>query len=379
MDRRQMLQRLGAVTTVAAFAGKAHAKVDGVLPTRLRIGQSLPQTGASSGTGQQIQRGTLAAFSEANRNGGVYGREVELITLDDGYDPPRTVANTRDLIGRGVFALANYMGTPTTVAALPLIKEADIPLIAPFTGSALLRSPSLPQVFNIRASYMNEGGPIVRHLVRYGGKAPRIGMFVQDDLYGQSVEASILSAMSAYGLSPFATARIPRGSSDVGPAVKLLLDKNVSAVATGGTYEPTALLVNGLRNAGSTAVAASVSFVGTSNLAKRLAENCHVAVNEVVPFPISGTKKVVREYQLAMTAAGFDEYTYESLEAYIGARTLLLGLGLCGPYPTRAGLMTSLEGTHDLGDFFLRFKRGDHSGSTFTEMVDVGPNGKLIR
>ena len=379
MDRRHMLQRLAAVTAGAVLPGIARAKVDGVTASRLRIGMSLPLSGMSGGTGLELQRGALAAFGQANRNGGVYGREIEAVTLDDGYDPPRTVANTRDLIGRGVFALANYHGTPTTVAALPLIKEADIPLIAPFTGSSLLRSASLPQVFNIRASYMQEGGPIVSHLVRYGGEQPRIGLFVQDDLYGQSVEASIIAALLARGLAPVAIARIPRGSSDVGPALKLFLNAGVTAVAMGSTYEPSSQLVKQLRQAGSTAVMASVSFVGTSNLTKRLTDSAHVEVNQVMPFPKSGTRRIVREYQAAMTAAGFTDFTYESMEGFCGAVTVLMGLGLCGPYPTRAGLMVSLEGTHDLGDFFLRFKRGDHAGSSFTEMVDVGPNGQFVR
>lgn len=88
---------------------------------------------------------------------------------------------------------------------------------------------------------------------------------------------------------------------------------------------------------------------------------------------------VTRDYQAAMTAAGFADYSYESMEGYVGARTLINGLELCGPYPTRVGLMAALETTHDLGGFFLRFKRGDHEGSSFTELVDVGPNGQLLR
>ena len=379
MDRRQMLQRLGAVTAAAAFAGNTYAKVDGVTTSKLRVGQSIPMTGLSAGTGIELQRGALAALVQANRNGGVYGRELEIVTLDDAYEPARTVANTRDLIGRGVFALAVYMGTPTTVAALPLIKDANMPLIAPFTGSALLRSPTLPQVFNVRASYMQEGVPIVKHLVRYGGEVPRIGLFVQDDLYGQAVEASIVSALRERDLAPVVIARIPRGSSDVRAAAKLFLNNRVTAVAMGSTYEPSALLAKALRDAGSSAVIASVSFVGTSNLTKRLSDDAHIEVCEVMPFPMSGATKVARDYQAAMKAAGFTDFSYESIEAYIGMRVLIEGLTRCGPYPTRQGLMAVLEDTVDVGEFNVRFKRGDHGGSNFTELVDVGPNGKLVR
>ena len=378
MKRRDFMGGLGGLAT-GAFAGRANAKVDGVTSSRLTIGQVLPLSGLSAGLGLGVQRGWLAAFQQANRNGGVYDRELELRTLDDGYDPPRTVANTRDLIDRGVFALGGFVGTPTTVAALPAIKAADMPLIAPVTGSGLLRSPSLPQVFNIRASYLQEGVPIVKHLMRYGGASPAIGLFVQNDLYGQSVETSILSALKERDLAPIAIASIPRGSSDVRAAVKLLVEKGVTAVALGSTYEPSAELVKELRRAGSIAVCASVSFVGTSNLTKRLSADERVSVCEVMPFPMSGTTKVSRDYQSAMKAAGFDDFSYESIEGYVGAMTLILGLLRCGPYPTRAGLMAALESELDLGGFRLRFKRGDHSGSSFTELVDVGPNGNLLR
>ena len=381
MKRRGFMTGLAGLATTS-LAGYAEAKVDGVTSSRLRIGTSLDKSGIAAGVGLHLQRGMLAAFEQTNRAGGVFGREMELVSLDDGYDPPRTVANTRELLGHGVFALGCYMGTPTTVAALPLIKDADIPLIAPFRGSGLLRSPALPQVFNIRASYMQEGGPIVRHLMRYGGDKPKIGLFTQDDLYGQSVEASIVAALKDRGLAPVVIARIPRGSDDVRGAVKLLLDKGVTAVALGSTYQPTAELVRSLHAEGSSAVCASVSFVGTSNLTKKLSasDDAHVGVCEVMPFPFAGTTMVTRDYQAAMKAAGFTEsdYSYESIEGFCGAMTLIKGLFLCGPYPTRSGLMASLEGRHDLGGFYVQFKRGDHAGSNFTEMVDVGPN-TLVR
>ena len=382
MKRRQFLSQAAGATAAAmgtAFANRSSAKAEGLNLSRLRVGQSVALSGMAAGIGIELQRGWLAAFQQVNRSGGVYDRELELISLDDAYDPPRTMANTRELISRGVFVLGGYQGTPTTVAALPAIKDADMPLIAPFSGSGLLRSASLPQIFNVRASYMQEGVPIVKHLMRYGGDTPRIGLFVQDDLYGQSVEASILSALKARELAPIAIARIPRGSADVRSAAKLLLERGASAVAMGSTYEPSAELVKALRQAGSTAVTASVSFVGTSSLTRRLQADAHVGVCQVMPFPMSGTMKVTRDYHLAMAAAGFADYSYESVEGYVGAMTLIDGLRRCGPYPTRAALMAGLETNLDLGGFYLRFKRGDHEGSSFTELVDVGPNGQLLR
>ena len=92
-----------------------------------------------------------------NENGGIHGRKIRIIAYDDSYDPPKCLANTQKLIiDDKVFALFCYVGTPTTVKILPLVEEAQIPLVGMFTGANALRDPFNSWVINVRASYYPE-------------------------------------------------------------------------------------------------------------------------------------------------------------------------------------------------------------------------------
>ena len=137
MQRRRVLSSLGAclgASTLAGVAGSAWAQAAGGSGA-IVLGQSAPFTGPSAQLGLQFNLGAQLYFDQVNASGGVNGRRIELKRLDDGYDPERCVANTRQFIADGVFALFGYVGTPTSLAALPLATEAKLPFFAPFTGA----------------------------------------------------------------------------------------------------------------------------------------------------------------------------------------------------------------------------------------------------
>ena len=119
-----------------------------------------------------------------NARGGVGGRLLELQTLDDGYEPERCADNTRKLIDAGAFALFGYIGTPTSLAALPLATQAKLPFVAPFTGAEALRTPFNRYAFHVRASYFDETAAIVKQVTSLGVK--RIAVFHQNDSYGKA-------------------------------------------------------------------------------------------------------------------------------------------------------------------------------------------------
>jgi ABC-type branched-subunit amino acid transport system substrate-binding protein len=104
-----------------------------------------------------MRQGILAAFEDANRHGGVSGRTLELRSLDDGYEPERTVEATKRIIEEDkVFAIVGAVGTPTSKAGQPIATAAKVPFIGPFTGAEFLRNPYNRYVVNIRASYFQE-------------------------------------------------------------------------------------------------------------------------------------------------------------------------------------------------------------------------------
>src|SRR6266849_3009298 len=123
----------------------------GVTNTSILLGQSAAFSGPAANLGKEMKEGATVYFEFINGQGGVYGRKINLISLDDGYEPDRAVPNTKKLIDENkVFALFGYVGTPTSYAVIPLINEAKIPFFAPFSGAEGLRSPVNKYIFNIR-------------------------------------------------------------------------------------------------------------------------------------------------------------------------------------------------------------------------------------
>src|SRR5258705_1339371 len=177
-----MTRKLLAALALAA-AGAASAQ--GVTDSTILLGQSVALTGPAQQLGLDMQLGATLYFNAVNARGGVNGRKIVLKTLDDGYEPTRAAANTKQLINdERVFALFGYVGTPTSAASLPIFTEARVPFVGPFTGAELLRSPVNPYVFNVRASYFDETEAIVQHLTAMS--IDRIAVFYQNDSYGQA-------------------------------------------------------------------------------------------------------------------------------------------------------------------------------------------------
>src|SRR5262245_30174519 len=107
-----------------------------------------------------MREGILAAFEEANRAGGVNGRKLELKSIDDSYEPEKTIEATNKAIKEDkVFALVGAVGTPTSKAGQPIATAAKVPFIGPFTGAEFLRNPFNRYIVNIRSSYFQETGP----------------------------------------------------------------------------------------------------------------------------------------------------------------------------------------------------------------------------
>src|SRR5688500_1346755 len=144
-----------------AVAPGAQAQPSGVSASAIVIGQSAPLTGANAELGNDIRNGALAYFRKANESGGVHGRRIELVTLDDANQVPQADANTRKLVEEsGVFALFGYASATLSRPALPTVEKNRVPFLAPFTGADPMRVFNR-YVYNMRASYADELEKIV--------------------------------------------------------------------------------------------------------------------------------------------------------------------------------------------------------------------------
>ena len=347
---------------------------------RIVLGQSAPLTGPAAQLGLQMQAGARLVFDAVNLAGGINGMPIELISLDDGYEPDRCRANTEKFIADEVFALFGYVGTPTSLAALPLVNRHRMPFFAPFTGAEALRDPFSRWVFHVRASYFEETALIVRQLTQLG--LNKISVFHQNDSYGRAGLDGVLRALKPLALTPLATSTVERNSTDVAKAVKDLLPGMPQAIVLVSAYASCAAFIRAARKAGYGGLIYNVSFVGTQALSDELGkEALGVVVSQVMPSPFGVATGVVADYQSAAArAAGGQSPNYTALEGFIAARVFSEGLRRMGRL-SRDGLVAALETLQnfDLGGFEVRFGPRKHVGSNFVELSMLTGDGRVKR
>lgn len=345
---------------------------------RLVLGQSAPFTGPAAQLGIQYHSGARLYFDQLNAQGGIGGRSIVIRTLDDGYEPERCAENTRKLLSEDVFALFAYVGTPTSLAALPLATRAQVPFIAPFTGAMALREPLQKNVFHLRASYNDETALIVKQLTHLGLK--KIAVFHQNDAYGQAGLDGVRLALAAQNLKPVATATVERNSVDVAKAVATLAAAAPDAVVQVSAYKSCAAFVRAARKAGYGGLFYNVSFVGTQALAEELGKEAEgVVVSQVVPSPYNAAKGITREFVAAAKKAGNVQVNYSSMEGYLAARLFAEGLKRASK-PTREGLVAGLEslGETAFGGFQVSLSPTRHVASRFVELSMLKGDGRVL-
>ncbi len=348
--------------------------------SRIVLGQSAAFTGPAAQLGIQFYAGAKLWFDQLNDNGGVNGKTVQIKKMDDGYEPERCLANTKSLIDDGVFALFGYIGTPTCLAALPVIKSSQIPFIAPFTGAMGLREPFIKNVFHLRASYNDETALIVRQLTNLGLK--KIAVFYQNDAYGKAGLDGVTLALSKLDLKPVATATVERNTIDVANAVKVLTAAGPDAVVQISAYKSCAAFIRESRKAGFGGTFFNVSFVGTQALADELGKDgAGVVVSQVVPSPYSPTRPIAREFLEVIKKGGSEvQANFSSMEGYLAAKLLTEGLRRAGGGNiSRTDLIRGIEatGNQSFGGFTTQLSSSNHVASSFVELSMLTGDGRV--
>lgn len=258
----------------------------GVLDDRIVFGQSAALEGPAAELGRGMRDGILAAFNEIGQAGGVHGRDLELISYDDGYEPERAIANVLELIDeRGVFAVIGEVGTPTSSAVQPITMDAGVPFLAPFTGAAFLRDPSLENVVNVRASYDQETEAWIAYLVDELGFS-RIAILYQDDSFGWAGLEGVRAALDKRGTELVAEGTYMRNTTAVKRALLNIRKVEPEAVVIVGAYQPSAEFTRIAHSLGLDPLFINISFVGSQALAEELgAAGEGVVVSQVVPCP----------------------------------------------------------------------------------------------
>ena len=380
----QVLKRLVTIGALACSA-LAWAAEPGITDSSITLGMSAPLSGPNGAYGLDMRQTIQSYFEQINKSGGINGRRLELVALDDGYETERTVANSKGLINeKHVFALLAYYGSsPTTEAMNSVFGPARVPLVGTISGAASLREPissnaNSRYMFNVRASYADETDAIVNQLVSLGLK--NIAVFYQNDGFGKSGLDGVTQALKKSNLAPSAVATVERNSVDVGKAVETIAKSTPQAVIMVTLYKPTAAFVKAMKKAGQNPMFMTLSPVGTEQLIQELGPDARgIGISQVVPYPWNDIVPIVREYQRLATKPG--AYSYYGMEAYLMARTMVEGLRKTGKDLTREKLTAALEGLSntDFGGYRVNYSPSTRIGSRHVELTVVGAGGKLLK
>ncbi len=206
----------------------AASAVQGVTDTEIVLGMTAPFSGPSRELGRGMQIALETCFDDVNARGGVAGRKIRLVALDDGYEPDRALANMNLLFDKHkAFAFIGNVGTPTAEKTLPFALGKQMLFFGPFTGAKLVRKdPPDRFVFNYRASYEEETAAILKYLVEIKKIRPdQVAVFAQQDGYGDSGFSGVVKMLRKLGGDPDKLLRVgyARNTVDVADAVKKIV------------------------------------------------------------------------------------------------------------------------------------------------------------
>jgi len=374
MQRRHFL----VAAAGSSLAGGASAET-GISDSEIVFGH----TGILSGPlGAQIKvmlSGAELAFAEAKAQGGVNGRVLRIVSLDDELKPDLAVANCEKLLSEHkVFAFFGCVGSATTAATAKLLLASGAPAFGGYAVADSAREKARGAAYFLRATSGREAQALVQHLTTIG--VSRIAIAVLDNPGGQEARSLVEAALQQHQLKAHVVVSIKGDGSNVGEAAKALAQDLPQAVIMylGGA-------VPGELMKATWALEAHPMFYGMSIVAgevtaKVAGEKARgLAISQIVPYPWGEVEPVAKEYRRLAEKSGVP-VGYYSFEGYLNALALLEALRRTGRDLTRARLHATLRGLKmRLGGMELDFGAGSNTGSHFVELVQVTREGRFVR
>lgn len=372
------IESLARTVMVAALAlgGVAAQAQEGVSKTGIVLGQSVALTGPGSALAVPFHQGAKLYFDRVNAAGGVGGRKIELVTLDDRGNAQLTAANTQKLLDQGVLSLFGFYGSPQVTAAYPMIKDGDVLLFAPMSAADEFRGAMYGNVYSIRPGYSEEAAAITRHAETLGAK--RLAIVHGNDSESLAALDSAQRTMSSLGANVVANA--PMSSGSVANSVDKALASRPESVLVIGDSNSAANAVRDIRAKGFRGPIYGFSNTGESLLAEELgAVGAGVVVVRVVPKSDSAKVAVVRDLLADAQAAKLGKPNVYMLEGYIAARVYIEALRRVPRDLNRARLKKAIEGLEDVnvGGFRAHFTEDDRVGSRMVELSLIDSQGRV--
>ncbi|MFC5474265.1 ABC transporter substrate-binding protein [Paraherbaspirillum soli] len=352
---------------------------EGVTATEIKLGQSTYLTGAMAELGNDFKVGAELYFNEVNQAGGVFGRRIQLTTLDDAYDPKRALDNAKQLQQSGVFALFQFAGTGSVLAVAPFAAAQKIPLVAAIATGPKLRASLNPYTFYVRPGNSEEYEGIVKNLATIGVK--NVAIVYIDEAYGEEGLDAITSIMKKYQLKPYVAASLKKNGDGAEAAVKTIIEKAPQAIILVTLPQSTKAFMQSYAKSRPVTQIYTPSAGLPPGLIKELGTSASgIAMTRGMPYEMNDTVRIVKEYQTAAKRANLAGFTGNQLEGYLNAKVLVEALHRAGKNLTREGLVQALESmsAYDAGGFSVKFSKTNHAASSSIDLVVVGKSGRII-
>lgn len=355
-------------TTYAMFAGAQD----------IVIGQSAPLTGGNAALGNDIRNGALAYFNKVNAAGGVNGRQIKLVTLDDRNDAKLSGENAKKLVEtERAVALFGFASATLSLPAMPTVRANRLPFFAPFTGADTIRKQG-DFVFTTRVTYADEIEKLINFWVPLG--LNRVSVLHYDDEVGKQNFETAERALKKYNKTPVSIA-IKR-NTDISPEIiSSIAASDPSIILATTLAAPIIQVQKGLNKLNKPISITSLSFASLSQLIRGLGpDSAGITVALTVPPPDKLELPIVNECQNAWTAAGNTEpLSTTSLEACLSAKVLVEGIRRIKGEVTRESLQRSLSslGRFNVGGIEMAFRQGFNHGGTYVDIAIIRRNGGL--
>jgi branched-chain amino acid transport system substrate-binding protein len=369
------------VSCLALFIGaSAHASNAGVTPTEIRLGASVVLSGPLGPQTAEYGVGSRLLFDAVNRAGGIHGRKISYVTLDDGFDPARTVENTRKLIeDNKVFMIFHNTGTAQTAAILPMVKASRTIVFGPVTGASSFRDTFNPLVFHVRASYGNEARRILSQIRQMG--ITRVGVFYQDDGFGKALLGELKRASETEGV-PFAVeVSVDPKQPDFAAAAATMAKAQPQAVVLGTAGSTFTSFIKAVHASGAKPSFYGFSVVSLDVINRELQDKARgVILAQIMPSLRSATVPVVTEYLKLLKEKSPDAVPSASqFDGFVHARLLVEGLRRTGRDLSTESFTRTMQNTGEIafGPFRARYSPESHNGSSYVELAIIDAEGQL--
>ncbi|MBS0344344.1 MAG: ABC transporter substrate-binding protein [Proteobacteria bacterium] len=379
IDRRGFLAAAGA----ACMAGKVQAQqqgADGIVSrTEILLGQSAVLSGQLGDAAQAVQSGARLVIDDTNASGGVAGRALRLIALDDELNPDKALANYRSLVlEQKVLACVCGTGAAPTMAGTGVLRENGVPLIGASAVTDSVRDKTRGVAYYVRASSLRELEALVQHLSTLG--MARIAFVHLATAGGEEIKAQMQQVLAAQKLQLHASAGLGPDGAGAQQAAQLLATSQPQAVVLFMSGAAAASVMKATWQLGAAPTFYGMSIVSGETAAQLLGTQFRgLAVAQVTPYPWDGADPdAIRFRRLAQAAKV--PVNYHSYEGYLAGRVTVEALQRTGRDLTRERLHATLRNMKmRVAGMDIDFTNSRHTGSRFVELVQVRQDGRYVR